>query len=81
MLCPNCGKEIVKTYWQRSLPDVFLCHSCWALPDEISSQIIRNAVAHVLKDARKAGKYGVARAALKELRGTGVPPNPKRGKQ
>lgn len=79
-VCASCRKDlsVERRYWQRRFPDVVVCRACWISEDAASPQIVRDSVAQIICEARKKDR-ATAQHALKRLRGTGVPANPKRG--
>lgn len=79
MKCFLCGKE-TKGYWHRLFPMLVLCRDCWKAPTQDSlSRMIRSSIAFQIREARAAGHAQVA-ALLHNLKGSGVPINPKRRK-
>lgn len=76
--CSSCGKPIIgRALWQRRFPDALLCATCWQMPDEISDQLKRDSVARIIWRAHKENKEW-AWQAMMDLRGTGLPLNPRR---
>lgn len=77
MKCSNCGREISdRIIWRRAFPDIYLCEECLKLAD-VQAVYYRNSIAHVLHDLRLTNRFG-AILLRNELRGTGVPINPRR---
>ncbi len=78
MYCSSCRRELPasKLIWRRSQPDVLLCQECLQ-SENVQADYFRNTIARALQDLRKTNRVG-ARMLLLELRGTGVPVNPKR---
>lgn len=77
MRCGGCGKEIIRTYWQRTFATTVLCRECWLAPEELAAKLKRDTVAHILWDAHRKD-ISAAHKAYVSLRGTGIPPKQRR---
>lgn len=79
MLCSSCGKTVPsRVVWRRTFPDVQLCQECLTRP-EVQNKLLRDAIAHALHNLRLTNRNGAIQL-MHELRGTGVPSNPKHDK-
>lgn len=89
MRCVVCGKQLRaapvlepnnRPYWQRKYGDAVVCHACFLAPGEIEDFLTRRTIASIIWHARSVSR-AEAITALMSLRGTGIPPNPHRGRR
>lgn len=78
--CTLCNTPLADYEMQRVelLVEDGICMGCWLTKAEAKSVIMRRTIARRLCHLRAMGERMAAQLYRQELKGTGVPPNPKR---
>jgi len=82
--CDVCGKKNIKLHWTRAYPALQMCRECFlnapaapAAPEEGT----RLMIARMLRRIRREDGRAAAILTYDNLRGTGVPINPRRNRR